>query len=226
MQSSGFYMKRHSFLCWLVAAAGGFSAGAAHADNNSFYAGGGTTGASGGYARAIGRHVGARVEVNALDHDLTFRSDDARYDATVSMDTIGAFVDYFPSRRDRFRITVGALTGERRVDLVGTRDSGTVTINDVQYDATGEHMTGTIEWPVAAPYLGVGVGHRQGARGFSFIADLGIIYGNPEVTLAASPGLARAAGESNIEAERRRVQEQADRYKVYPVLKIGIGYAF
>lgn len=219
-------MSRHSFLCCLMAAAGSLAAGAAWADNNSFYASGGTTGAAGGYARAISRHMGARIEVNALDYDLTFRSDDARYDATVRMDTLGAFVDYFPSPHGRFRITVGALSGDRRVDLVGTRDSGTVTINGEQYDAAGEHMTGTIEWPVAAPYVGVGFGHRRGARGFSFIADLGVIYGNPEVTLAASPGLAQAAGQSNIEAERRRVQEQADRYKVYPVLKFGIGYAF
>ena len=219
-------MTRHFFLCCALAAAGCVSTSAAYADNNSFYAGGGTTGASGGYARAVSRHLGARIEVNALDYDLRFSSDDADYDATVSMDTIAAFVDYFPSSRGRFRITLGALSGERRVDLVGTRDSGTVTINDTQYDAAGEHMTGTVEWPAAAPYVGIGVGHRRGARGFSFVADLGVIYGRPEVTLAASPGLARAAGNDNIESERERVQAEADRYKLYPVLKFGIGYAF
>lgn len=218
-------MARHFLLTFAIALAATGAGATAHAQT-TFYAGAGTTGAAGGFSHTVSRHIGARVEVNALDYDVTFDADDAHYDATLSTDLVGAFVDYFPSAASSFRLTVGALSGERRVDLVGTREGGSVNINGASYNASGEHVTGTIEWPAASPYIGIGAGHKLGERGFSFIADLGVLYGRPKVTLTASPGLASAAGESNIDEERRRVQEEADRYKVYPVLRFAVGYAF
>jgi hypothetical protein len=47
-----------------------------------------------------------------------------------------------------------------------------------------------------------------------------VAYGRPKVTLTPSASLAAIA------AQQASVQDQADHYRAYPVLKIGLSYGF
>ncbi|MGR2682407.1 hypothetical protein [Chromobacterium haemolyticum] len=55
--------------------------------------------------------------------------------------------------------------------------------------------------------------------------DLGVAYGKPKATLTSSEGLTTAAG-ADIEIERKKLQDDLDKLKVWPVIKIGWGYTF
>lgn len=193
---------------------------------NELSIGVGTTGTTIGYARALSRGTGLRVEWNSLRHEGTFESEDATYDSVLDVKAAGLYLDLFPFDSSSFRLTVGAVSGVRQFDLEAQPRNGTITIDGQQYDAEGERMFGTVTWPKTAPYLGIGFGHKASERGLSLVFDLGVIHGSPTVKLDATPSLKQAAGESNIEAERQRVQEEADKAKVYPVIKIGLGYSF
>lgn len=193
---------------------------------NELSIGVGTTGATLGYARALSRGTGLRVEWNALRHEDTFESEDATYDSQLDIKAAGLYLDYFPFDSSSFRLTVGAMSGDRKFDLEAQPTNGTITINGQQYDATGERVYGTVEWPKTSPYLGIGFGHKASDRGLALVLDLGVLHGKPTVTLDATPSLKQAAGQSNVDEERKRVQEEADKAKFYPVIKLGIGYSF
>jgi hypothetical protein len=76
------------------------------------------------------------------------------------------------------------------------------------------------------PYIGIGLGlGLRPAGGWGLFGDLGAYLGKPTVSLAASPALAAAAG-ADLDAERQRLQEEADRFALYPVVRAGIVYRF
>ncbi len=85
-----------------------------------------------------------------------------------------------------------------------------------------------MKFPSAARYLGIGIGygHRQSGKGFSFYADYGAVVGKADARLTPSAGILAAAGQANIDAEQANLQHSADRLKIYPALKFGVGYAF
>jgi hypothetical protein len=53
-----------------------------------------------------------------------------------------------------------------------------------------------------------------------------VAYGRPKVTLTPSASLAAKVSPAAIAAQQASVQDQADHYRAYPVLKIGLSYGF
>ena len=184
----------------------------------------GTEGIGLGVGRPLGDAFGVRGEVSGggLSHDFT--AGDIDYDAKLKWRGIGLYGDWYPMPSP-FRVTAGLAFNDSKVDATGT--SGTVlVINGQSYSAAGEAVYGRIEWPSVMPYLGVGFGHGRRERGWGFFADLGVMIGKPKAHLTATPGLLQQVGAAELEAERRKLQDKADDYGVYPVLKIGVGYTF
>ena len=101
-----------------------------------------------------------------------------------------------------------------------------LVINGRSYAAAGKAVYGRIEWPSVMPYIGIGVGHARATPGWGFFADVGVMIGKPKAHLTATPGLLQQVGAAELEAERRELQDKADDYGVYPVLKIGVSYTF
>lgn len=217
-------MKKTLMLAFAMAAA--VFATTATASNNEIYGGVGTTGITVGYARAVTQNVGARAEVNILKYDGHLNDDDVNYEANVKLNTGAVYADYFPFESSAFRITAGAIFGDKKVDLTANANGGTVTINGVKYPAAGQSLYGSVKLPSVAPYIGIGTGHKAINAGFSFSTDFGASFGKPDVTLSASPALLALAGQANVDAERNRVQDKVKKYDIYPVLRFTVGYAF
>ena len=192
-------------------------------DAGELYSQLGTEGVGLGAGTALTDSFGLRGEINygSLNHDFT--AADIDYQAKVRLRGIGILGDWFPTA-SAFRVTAGLNFNSSRVDATGT-SGATLTINGRQYSAAGEAVQSTIKWPSVMPYLGVGFGHGR-SKGWGMFADLGVMVGKPEATLTATPGLLAQVGSAQLEAERRQLQDKADDYRVYPVLKVGISYAF
>jgi hypothetical protein len=94
-------------------------------------------------------------------------------------------------------------------------------------DARGRADFGSL-----APYVGLGYGRALSADGhFSFLFDLGVAFpGSPDVTLDVTcnaPNATLCAQlASDAAAEERELQDDADDYKYWPVLAIGVSYKF
>jgi hypothetical protein len=179
----------------------------------------GTEGLGLGVGRPIGAAFGVRGEINAgsLSHDID-------YDAKLKWRGIGFYGDWYPVPSP-FRLTAGIVFNDSKVAATGTSDT-VLVINGQSYTAAGEAVYGRIEWPSVMPYIGVGLGHARERRGWGLFADLGVMIGKPKARLTATPGLLQQVSAAELEAERRELQDKADDYGVYPVLKIGVSYTF
>jgi hypothetical protein len=184
----------------------------------------GTEGIGLGAGAALSEAFGVRAEVNYGRLNDDFSAGDIDYEAKIKLRGAGLYGDWFPTPSS-FRLTAGASFNNSRIDATGT-SSSTLTINGRRYSAAGEAVIGTIEWPTVMPYLGVGFGHGPRARGWGFFADLGFLIGKPKTTLTATPGLLAQVPPADLERERRELQDKADDYRLYPVVKIGVSYAF
>lgn len=210
----------HKGLVWIP-----LMAAACAAQAGEVYVGAGTTGAVVGVGGQVAPRAGVRLEANFLDYSRSVSTSNVDYDGKLKSSGGSLLFDFFPVAGGFFRITAGAVLGDNKVTAVGKPRNNTFNINGQVVNATGESINFTVKQPSVLPYLGLGVGHTQKA-GWGFFADVGATYGKPKVDFSATPGLVAAAGQANIDAERQDVQNKADHYKFYPVVKLGITYSF
>lgn len=188
------------------------------------FGGVGTTGLEIGLGSRISSNTGLRVDAEFLDYSRSFDRNGASYDTKLKFSSLGVYGDYFLG--DSFRLTAGALIGQRKASGNGVATNGTITINGTSYPAAGESVDAEARFPSFAPYLGIGFGHAQTSKGLSFYFDAGVAIGKADAKITASPGLVSAAGQSNIDAEQRNLQESVDKLKFFPAVKFGVGYHF
>jgi len=216
-------MTFHKPLILALALAVGALSTQAHA-SNEVYVGAGTSGVTVGYAHSLGERTGVRIEGNYLNYSRDFSTSDARYDGKLKFADVAAYYDmYFAGP---FRLSAGLMVGSHSLNADGKASGGTITINGARYDATGEWVHGKAKYSTVRPYLGLGWGHRPEHTGVGFFGDVGVAYGNPDVSFNVSQGLQAEAGAANIEAERQRIQNKADNLKFYPVIRVGLDYTW
>ena len=188
------------------------------------FGGVGTTGVEIGLGSRLSPSTGMRMDAEFLDYSRSFDRNGASYDTKLKFSSLGVYGDYFLG--DSFRLTAGALIGQRKASGNGVATNGTITINGTTYPAAGESVDAQARFPLFAPYLGIGFGHAQISKGLSFYLDAGVAIGKADAKITASPGLVAAAGQPNIDAEQRNLQESVDNLKFFPAVKFGIGYNF
>ncbi len=97
-------------------------------------------------------------------------------------------------------------------------------INGVSWPASqvGDLLV-DIKWPNLSPYLGLGWSGGLGGERTKITADIGATIGTPKVTLAATKAASGSALESDVNAQRDRIQHDVNKWaKVYPVVALGI----
>jgi opacity protein-like surface antigen len=213
---------KNTLLAAVLAGMLGLTAFAAQADE--IYGQVGTEGVGIGYARPFGQNFNARGEFNGFALSHNFTAGDNRYDAKLQLLHGGLYADLFPAPSIvPFRFTVGVLLGDDHID---GDTNGNVDINGVIVN-TGESVHAKVKLPAVRPYVGIGFGHTPVAqKGFSMFADLGVAYGKPQVDFDVPTDVAAAAGADNVAAEEQQVRDKVDKYKFYPIVKVGVTYRF
>lgn len=184
----------------------------------------GTEGLGIGYSHALTPQAGVRIEGNYGKVSRELETDGVKYDAKIRLGGVGVIGDWFPADNG-FRLSGGLTFNDKKGSGTGRSAAESVTINGRTYSLVGEELRGEVKFPTVMPYLGIGWGHHASTRGWGFTADLGVLIGKPKAHLTATPGLQAQAG-ADIEAERRELQREADKFKVFPILKIGASYRF
>lgn len=195
------------------------SAAAASAQAGGIGLRAGTTGVGADLGFDIAPTLGGRIGLSAMNFDLDVDTSDVRYDGKAKILTGSLLLDWSPA--GPFRITGGFMPNRNKIDLTGQPTGGGAFI------PAGSSLTGEVKPERSfAPYLGVGYGNVW-TKGVNFYFDLGVMFqGSPEVTLNLNCGSASpaqcAVAQTQLEAERRRVQDKVDKYKYYPVANIGL----
>ncbi|MGB0955510.1 MAG: hypothetical protein ACPGZP_05860 [Panacagrimonas sp.] len=237
---------------WLALSALALSAAAANAQTEraSVTVGSniGTDGASIDMALPVTPYVDLRLGGSFGRPEFSSTQEGIDYDATVRFSSARLVLDLKPNA-GAFRITAGLYTSAPDIDLEANGQDdyeigGRVFRADLNLDSD-------VDLGGAAPYLGIGWGGTNNTRGWGLSADLGVMFTqSPEVSVRASgiacdatldPGCSPAGPEgfdvnsadpraiafqNELERERQDLEDKADDYRFWPVLRVGINYRF
>ena len=183
------------------------------------------------------RIMGASIDIDDEDEtiDVGDSGGEGEIDAELEFD-YGAnalFIDWHVFNGS-FHVTAGMFRNDSGADVTG------VLVGDIvvdgqpinQGDLIGD-IDGEIELADSyQPYIGIGWGRRAGGDGgFTATFDLGVALLDPEVSLDATvdPG-GNFADQAELEQTLRDLESDAeddlDDYELWPVLSIGLNYAF
>jgi hypothetical protein len=191
---------------------------------------------SNGLGAEIGVGLGSMVGLRANLLGGSISRDEVRsgvrYEGTLKLGNGSLLMDVHPFA-GAFRLSAGAVFNNNRLDANGRADGGSIDINGVSYpsDAVGS-LQAAVRWDRTNPYLGLGWGAAPpSSAGFFFSADLGAFYMRPTATLTGTCGTALPAAactqlQADIRAEEQQFRDDVNKYKLYPVLSIGVGYRF
>jgi hypothetical protein len=211
-------MKYRSAAFMLALAA---TAGAAQAAGVGVRAG--TTGLGADLGWSIAPTLGGRIGLSGMNFNTDLDTGGVHYDGKAKLANLNLLLDWSPL--GPLRLSAGVIANNNKLDLTGRPTSGSAVI------PSGSSLSGSVKPEHDfAPYLGIGYGNVWTA-GVNFYADFGIMFqGTPQVSLSLNCGTASAAqcaaAQGQVEAERQRVQDKADKYKYFPVLNIGITIGF
>jgi hypothetical protein len=133
-----------------------------------------------------------------------------------------------------FHLSAGLIKADVGADLRGiliddfTINGQLVTPSDIN----GRVVTGSITVSDSyKPYIGLGWGRKAAVDpGFSFSAEIGIAYVDPEVNLNATINTSSVYTQAELDALLKEAKESAGNeladLNIWPVLSIGVNYAF
>jgi len=190
----------------------------------------GTLGAGLDLTVGLAPSVNLRVGAQGFSLSRTFTQEDVSYDGKADLRSAWLLLDVHPGGKGT-RLSIGGVYSRNKI--TGTSNaSGTVTINGVTYPVAS---VGTIDGEATAkdlcPYLGLGWGNavQPGSR-VRFAFDIGVFYqGAPKISLTAhpvNPALVPPTFFADLEKERQKVEDDASKYKFYPVVNLGLSYRF
>lgn len=187
---------------------------------------GGTLGLGGEVTAALATDINARVGINGLDFDLDDEEiEDVTYKTRGDLSSMSALLDWHIFD-DPFHLTAGLISmdNEMRIDATPSQP---VEIGDKTYlPSEIGTLTGKAKIDGIAPYFGIGWGNpMQSRRRWGFTFDMGIAFTDaPEVSLSAT-----GAGSNlpeNLEIERRKIEDDLDPIRFYPVISLGLFIRF
>ena len=211
-------MKNHRLTCALLVGCSLLSPSAQAASDVLVYAVGGTGGIGGGIGYHFNDYFTARAELANYSRTTTVNTDtnDIDYDATVKLKTKALFLDFKPFAGS-FRVTAGVNASAH--DVVGLS-----SVEDLTIPAAAGTLTATATFGTR-PYVGIGWGLAR--KGFTLGLDLGVEIGSATVKLNDnSGGLIPGIDAAFLASEQAAIQSELEKYDLWPVVKVSVGYSF
>lgn len=188
---------------------------------------GGTLGIGPEVAYRFSDTLGVRGNATFLSVSRGVNSNDIDYDGKLKLRSGGLMLDVFPMHGG-FRISAGARINSNKVRLKA-RPTSDVEVGDETYSpAEVGILSGEVKANSVAPTLTVGWSGGA-ARGLNFGIEAGAMFqGSPRINdLKATGTLASNADfQASLRREEQEVGDDLDKYKVYPILQIALGYRF
>jgi hypothetical protein len=200
----------------------------------------GTLGYGADFSVTLTKTINARISLTTLSIDSqaeTVTVGDASNEGTISAT---ADIDFGSSALlfdwhvfdGTFHLTAGLVKADIGVNFSGrlgdsfTIDGQLVEVSDISGPITGDvNVSDSYK-----PYIGLGWGRKSAAdSGFSFSAELGAAFVDPQVRLngtVASNRITQAELDERLDAARNSAKNDLADLKIWPVVSIGVNYAF
>ncbi len=195
-------------------------------DSNSFAVGvkGGTLGLGGDVTAKVLPALNVRAGYSMLDFDSREREfDDVEYKTNIDLSGISLLADWHVFEGP-FRISSGLYYMNNSLQMKA-RPKEDVEIGDTEYTpAQAGTIKGSIDIDGLAPYIGIGWGNpfKNNSR-LGFTCDFGMAFTKkPDASLTSSG----TVSSEDLAIERRKMEDDLDSYKFYPVISLGLYYRF
>lgn len=202
----------------IVAMLGSLPFTAQAGDAGTLYGQVSTNGLGLGYAVSVKDDWAIRGQFNSFKQGFSGDVGDFGSNATITADinlqSVQVLADWYPTSAG-FRLSAGLVVNNNKVSV-----SGKGKVDGVDAVFSGElKLSDSI-----SPYVGLGFATRpKDAKGLGFNFDLGVLFQSPKVSLTAT-----GAGitQTNVDNQLKVMQDAADKLKVFPVIGLGLSYAF
>lgn len=176
-------------------------------------------------------HLVVRAAGYAFSYSEDGEEGGIRYDGDLDLSSGALYLDWHPFG-GIFRVTGGAFANANEVNAEGVPDAGgTYDIGGATFTTAEVGRLGAgVDFDSVAPYLGLGWRSRGGDDGgFGFSFDLGVLFqGSPNVELSSTGGT--LSGDPLLQAalqqEESDLEDDIDKYEIYPVVTLGLTYTF
>lgn len=188
----------------------------------------GTLGVGVQVAKLVIPRLAVRAGGTYFSLDKTTTQSDVEYDASLKLKSFMGLLDFFPGARSAFHLTGGVVANKSTVDAAGVCNSSTIDINGHSYTcAQVGTLTGSVKFPSASPYVGIGFGTPAKGSRIHFVSDFGGAFGGPTLALNASNSGSNPTLAADVKAQRDKTQKDVDKYlKVFPISNFGLGVRF
>ncbi|HEX9200872.1 MAG TPA: hypothetical protein VF865_15035 [Acidobacteriaceae bacterium] len=204
----------------------------------------GTLGYGGQIATPITRWMNLRGGAHFFNFGYGLTSDGTNYYASLHMKSGTAQVDVFPFRHSSFHVSPGILIFRSTVAATMFVPGGnTFTENDTDYISSPSdpvHGSGSIAFSRSImPALTVGFGNmitRRENRHWSVPFDIGAAYtGHNTIQINLAGSVCQTSGcgsvndpsvQQNIAQQQAKINEDAKRFQIYPIISSGVSYRF
>lgn len=189
----------------------------------------GTTGATLEAKFAPNDRIMLRGNFNYLEFNTDQDYDGIDYDGDLNLTTFGGFVDVAPFG-NAFVLSGGAYFGNKTLDLLATPSSDVTIGGQVFTPEQVGTLTGEAELNSVAPYVGIGFDSFATSRSdWSFNARAGVMFtGSPDVELVSANGTLSQDPIllNELRAEVQNIEDDAENFKYYPVISLGVTRKF
>jgi len=184
---------------------------------------GGTTGGGGEVTWRFVSHFGLRAGLDYFQHTFSSTVQNVNYDLKVKLLSEPVALDWFPFRKSTFHISLGALINQN--DITGFNgNSQNVIINGNSYTVPADALSMSLKQPAALPYASLGGTLYLGKQHrWSLGGEIGVAYGRWDASFSDSTFTISPA---DIAAEKNQIENEANKYPVWPIVKVGVGYSF
>jgi hypothetical protein len=194
------------------------------------YAVGGTGGIGAGIGYHFNDFLSLRGEIANYTYDDTVSESGIEWEGNLELATQGLFLDIKPFAGS-FRLTAGFNASNHSLAKLTARGTGAAIDlggSAVEVDP-GESVSGSVDYDTR-PYLGIGWGLAR--DGFTVALDLGVEIGKPNISVTATtiPGGALEDAldldSGLLDREAAELRSDLDQLKLYPIIKLSVGYSF
>ncbi|AMO54838.1 hypothetical protein [Endozoicomonas montiporae] len=198
-----------------------------HATTTDVGAGLGTLGGQLTFTNTMDEEYALRLQVNGFKYNYEFKESGVTYEGDLKLVSAGVLGDWHPWKSD-FRFTLGAYYNGSQMDADAKASNGTISINGTAYDVnTIGGLEADLNVKEFSPYIGLGFGGVLGESRFLYSFDIGVLYqGKPDIGLKTTKSVNDATLAANIEAQRKKLEDELKTFRWYPVVGFAIHYPF
>lgn len=188
-----------------------------------------TLGVSLGVHYAITPAFSMSAGVNSFSRDVELKEGGTPFSGEAQLESAELIAKWHPFKGN-FYLAAGLLFNEGEVTAQATSSGNTFRFNKVNYPISNARaeFKARLDENGISPYVGLGYAIKPKAwYGLQLFADAGVIQHDFSTSLTFS-GVTDPTGRLAQEAEevRRDLEGELDKYRLYPVLRIGLGYSF